>query len=370
MSVHLNRLGTYDVRYRDAAGKQRSKTFRRKRDAERFDQQTKDARQTGMLAHLDGGTETLDHYVEHTWTPAHAAALAPKTRTVYAQVYDKHLSPRVGAVPLRELTAEAIAHLQAELVADVGPQARKKAMTLLGGILQRAAEAHRIPYNPARLVRKAPVPLPPEVRPLAPVSVEALRAAMLTDKHGKRRRNGPRDAAIVALLAYAGPRPQELRTLAWADVRERTLLVNANKTGTRRTVRLLAPLAGDLREWRLACGRPRDRAWVFPDEDGEQWTANAFEKWRARVFVPALERASLEHARPYDLRHSFASLLLHEGRSAIYVARQLGHGADLTNSTYGHVIDELEDAPRIAAEDAIKAARGGSDVRTEFGRGE
>ena len=38
----------------------------------------------------------------------------------------------------------------------------------------------------------------------------------------------------------------------------------------------------------------------------------------------------------------------------IYVARQLGHDAQLTLSTYGHVIDELDDAPRIAAEDAIR----------------
>jgi hypothetical protein len=51
----------------------------------------------------------------------------------------------------------------------------------------------------------------------------------------------------------------------------------------------------------------------------------------------------------------------------IYVARQLGHGAGLTMRTYGHVIDELEDAPRIRAEDAIMAARRGENVRTEFG---
>jgi hypothetical protein len=37
-------------------------------------------------------------------------------------------------------------------------------------------------------------------------------------------------------------------------------------------------------------------------------------------------------------------------------------------STYGHVIDELEDAPRIAAEDAIMAARRGEEVRMKFGR--
>lgn len=41
----------------------------------------------------------------------------------------------------------------------------------------------------------------------------------------------------------------------------------------------------------------------------------------------------------------------------IYVARQLGHDARLTLTRYGHVIDELEDEPRISAEDAIRNAR-------------
>jgi hypothetical protein len=50
-------------------------------------------------------------------------------------------------------------------------------------------------------------------------------------------------------------------------------------------------------------------------------------------------------------------LLLHEGRSVIYVARQLGHDARLTLTRYGHVIDELDDAPRLEAETAIVIAR-------------
>ena len=41
----------------------------------------------------------------------------------------------------------------------------------------------------------------------------------------------------------------------------------------------------------------------------------------------------------------------------IYAARQMGHGADLTMRTYGHVIDELEEAPNLSAEAAIRAAR-------------
>lgn len=46
---------------------------------------------------------------------------------------------------------------------------------------------------------------------------------------------------------------------------------------------------------------------------------------------------------------SFASFLLHEGRSVIYVARQLGHGAEPTMGTYGNVIEELEDQPQVSA---------------------
>ena len=43
----------------------------------------------------------------------------------------------------------------------------------------------------------------------------------------------------------------------------------------------------------------------------------------------------------------------------MYIARQLADDARLTLSTYGHVLDELDDSPQIPAEDAIRAARTG-----------
>jgi integrase len=220
MSIHENRVGGYDVRYRDASGKNRSKSFRRKRDAERFDLKWKDAKQTGGLATLDGGRETLDDYVEHVWVPVHVAPLAPKTQALYAGLYDGHLSPWLGGYPLREITSEVIGHWQANRLAAEAPvESIRKALTLLGGILQRALEAGRIPTNPQRLVRKAAAPATEEVRPFAPASVEAIRAHLRD-----------RDAVFVALLAYAGLRPQEARTLLWAHVGERTLIVHAPKT--------------------------------------------------------------------------------------------------------------------------------------------
>jgi len=260
-----------------------------------------------------------------------------------------------------EASELALSRWQAErIAAGAGREAVLQALMLLGSILQRAMEGERIARNPARIVRKVKRGPRREVRPLAPVTVEKLRAV-----------SRERDAVLISVLAYAGLRPQEALGLCWGHVRDRTLLVERavslgelkdTKTRAHRTVRLLAPLQEDLRGRRRHSVRRTDDALVFPSAAGQLWTKTDWDNWRRRAFDRACVAIALYDARPYDLRHSFASLLLHEGRSVMYVARQLGHAAGLTLSAYGHVIDELDDSPQIPAEDAIRAARSGSCV--------
>ena len=124
-----------------------------------------------------------------------------------------------------ELTPEVIGRCQADrLAADAPVESTRKALTLLGGILQRAVEARRIPSNPQRLVIKAPPAATEEVRPLPPATVEAIRAALST-----------RHALLVSLLAYSGIRPQEAPALRWQHVQDRTLVVHAPKTRRHRS---------------------------------------------------------------------------------------------------------------------------------------
>lgn len=343
------------VRWRQH-GHNRARTFGTRRDATDFDAEVRRQRRSGSLAALDAGMETLGEYVTGTWAISHAVTLAPKTRVHYASLYDRHLRPYLAAVPLREISPEFVGRWQADrLAAGAGPVAVRQAMDLLGSILEHAFISSRVSENPVRRVKKARRPRREEVRALSPAKVEAMRASL-----------GARDATLLSVLAYAGLRPGEALGLRWGDVRERTLLIQRavslgeeadTKTRQHRTVRLLEPLAADLRSWRMASGRPSDDELVFPSKDGQPWTQAAYQSWRRRAFMRSANAAGLAHARPYDLRHSFASLLLHEGRSVIYVARQLGHDARLTLTRYGHVIDELEDTPRIEAEAAIGSAR-------------
>ena len=96
-----------------------------------------------------------------------------------------------------------------------------------------------------------------------------------------------------------GLRPGEALALQWRDIREQTILVERaislgeekdTKTAAHRTVRLLQPLAVDLREWRLRSGRPREKRWCSVGRRNGV-DASGVQSWRRRAFRRAIEAA-------------------------------------------------------------------------------
>jgi integrase len=335
----------------------------RKRDAEALQAEIVRRKRTGELEMLGTGKQTLAEFAEEWWRLYAVPNLAMRTRRSYAGLWDRHVLGRLGALRLQEIRPELIEQYRSELEAEgVGQPTIYRALALLQGVLQRAVEWRRIPQNPVRLVRKPHVRRLREVRPLPPTTVEQLRLAA-----GAATVHGDRDATLICVLAYAGLRPQEALALTWGDVRDRTLLIDkasdgqggvkGTKTGQSRTVRLLGPLAADLMRWRLVSGRPDDEALVFPNPDGAVWNDGAWQTWHRDGWTPACKAIGLTGVRPYDLRHSFVSLLIHEGRHVVDVARQAGHSPTMTLDVYRHVFEEFDPAARIPAEEQIRKAR-------------
>jgi integrase len=248
-------------------------------------------------------------------------------------------------VPLRQLTTERIQRASADLLAaGVPPATVRKALTLLQGMLERAVQWGRIANNPARYVRKPPNPPKRMTQPLSPRQVESLRRTL-----SKRKRL--RDATLVSVLAYAGLRPGEALALRWRDIRGKAILVDkalslgeerATKMRRNRSVRPLAPLATDLAKWRLASDRSSDDDLIFPTAAGNAWTEVDYHNWKRRHFKTAAAANGLDGVRVYDLRHSFASLLLAEQTNPAEIAAQLGHSLQVLFSTYAHVIEDFE----------------------------
>jgi hypothetical protein len=96
---------------------------------------------------------------------------------------------------------------------------------------------------------------------------------------------------------------------------------------------------------------------VFPSPNGSPWNADRARHWRKHAFAQAAAHANVPAARPYDLRHSFISLLIAQGATVVEVARQAGHAPTMTLSTYAHLFDEQDGADHRPAEEQIRAAR-------------
>ncbi len=69
---------------------------------------------------------------------------------------------------------------------------------------------------------------------------------------------------------------------------------------------------------------------MFP---GDQW-GPLLEGHVRKLFERVLRKAELPHFRVYDLRHTFASVLLSEGVPLLYVSNQLGHSKPTTTLQY------------------------------------
>jgi hypothetical protein len=100
------------------------------------------------------------------------------------------------------------------------------------------------------------------------------------------------------------------------------------------------------------------------------WREDDWRNWRKRIFAPAARAIGMTSPRPYDLRHSFVSLLIHEGRlSIVELAEQLGHNPSMCLATYTHVMAELRAAPKVNAEEQIWAARAAVNGSDDTGYG-
>lgn len=361
----------YRVRYRlsgRASEAPKSKTFDTRAEARDFEDALRASKRSlEPTAVLQRSNQTLAAFGREYVEKYARVELAPNTLEVQRCLWNKHVLPRLGTYSLRVLveSPELVQDFKASLLAEeVGPASVAKTLAILSAVLNKAVAWNRIPSNPAAHVRKPPGKRTRVVRPLSPDQVEALRSVMPTEA----------DRRLVAVLAYAGLRPGEALALTGADIGKQSISVTkavalgqekTTKTGQTRIVPLLKPLADDL--------KGQGPGLLFPRADGQHWRDHDLRNWRRRIWQPAAteigigelttsghgraKRSSYKGAVPYDLRHSFASLMLAEGRNPLEVAEMMGHGPKILLDTYAHVIEELRGEPPLPAEQRILHAR-------------
>ena len=357
-----------------------SRTFRLRKDAERWQREQLDARDRGdWVDHRLGKQTVRDWWAE--WWPTRTD-LRPSTQARDEAYYRNHVLPRFGDEPLASLDYTTIGGWVAELRnGGLAPATVHRCHQLLSKLLAAAVKARRIIRNPCDDTDNLPTIERHEMAIITPDQIGLLSAAMFDVTTERLTNNVPgtradpaeievvaeRFAGFVLLGAFSGLRFGELAGLRARriDVTRRELRVEANLIEVRgqllegrpktaagiRTVPLPQRVLDELRPILALLDRS---AFVFTGLSGEPIRAGSF---RSRFWNPATKRAGLDALRMHDLRHTAVSLWIAHGATPKQVQVWAGHRSVSTVfDRYGHLFPGNEEPVMASLDDAVFAA--------------
>jgi integrase len=336
---------TYLARYPDPSGRERAKSFTRKKDAERFLTRIENDKLRGTWTDpVLGRVHLADWYAQ--WRRA-TVELRPNTEARDERLFRLHILPRFGPMPLAAITQyEVRAWVTHTTRQGLAASTVRRAYQLLGKVLGAAVDNGMIAQNPCRRV-----PLPRierrEMRFLTPAEVARLADSI---------RPGYR--ALVLLGAYGGLRIGEMAGLrrgrvdlerGIVEVAEIVTEVSGHlhfgppktRAGYRR-VGLPRVVVEALAEQLAHPGSADDLVFVGPQ--GGTFRLAGF---RHRIWRPATRAAGLDGLRIHDLRHTAVALWIAAGANPKEVAARAGHtSVSFTLDRYGHLYPDADQALR------------------------
>jgi integrase len=339
----------WKARYRSPDGRQRSKNFARKVDAERFLVQIEHTKLTGAYVDPSAGRVTLKSYAEQ-WREmqVHRASTAAQVETNLR----RHVYPTLGDRPLGSIRPSELQAWVSGRGADLSAGTVRLIFRYVSAIFHAAVADRLIASSPCVGV-KLPKVERAQVEPLATEQVEALIAAA-PDRY----------RALVVVAAGTGLRQGECfgLTVDRVDFLRRTVKVDRQlslmpgggpvlappKTEASRRIVPLPAVVVDAVAAHLARFPVGADGYVFTNDAGEPIRRTRFsDTWR-----PLVKRAGVPAGVGFhQLRHFYASLLIRHGESVKTVQLRLGHASAVeTLNTYSHLWPDSDDRTRDAVD--------------------
>ncbi|MGH9086953.1 MAG: tyrosine-type recombinase/integrase [Acidimicrobiales bacterium] len=329
----------YEVRLRGPDGKERSRTFRARKDAERYEREQRAALDKGAWIDPRHASLTTEDYANRWIAERHD--LRPRTVELYRSLLRVHILPSFGKLPLGKVAPTAIRAWNATLAA-AHPVTAAKAYRLLREVLSTAVADELIARNPC-VVKNAGQERSPE-RPMASVAeVEALATAMPDELR-----------PVVLLAAWCHLRRAELLGLERRDVDLLHGTIRIERTANHvpggieigppksaagaRTVAVPPHVLPALERHLTACVAPDGTAPLFTGPQGGRVRPAALQK--------AWDVARRSIGRPelhlHDLRHAGATWLAISGATTRELMARVGHASPAAALRYQHATEDRD----------------------------
>lgn len=385
----------WNVRWKDAAGAHRQKTFEKKKEADKYrafiEVDVHDGKGVVVSANYTVG-DLAGEYLKASFRMVGEGKIARTTHAKEAFYFDRHLLPAFGHLALRDLSESHIDKWLTEVKhgklrgkGELQPATIKQLTQALGRALDMAVRRKMVASNVARVVGKWREHRHGKNDPIRTFSVEeaqrllasiAHRDLGLTAKRKLRAREGwtRRSEAFVRctvyLAAFCGLRLGEVLALRWEDFDFAERLIRVRHSldafdvlkGTKtkaglRDVPMPQILLTELEAWRPHVAA-NERGLIFRSKSGKRISTASFHR---NYWQPALDDADLgpdDRGRRFHfhaLRHFAASMMIAGGIPMPDVAKLLGHSSfDMTLQVYAHPV--LNGTRQHAAVEAIASA--------------
>ena len=286
--------------------------------------------------------EVAEEWLDEQRVRTRVSELAPRTLEIYELSLRRHVLPALGTRQVRSITPDQlVGWIRGLRAAGYAPHSVHNFWGAFHLVLGHAVRHGVIAASPADRLTKAERPTP-----------GASRRRFLSRSEMERMLVAapPRYRTAIACALFSGLRVSELLGLTWRDVDLDGSVIKVHnqlsrqggpvplKTpAARRDVILMFQLGRLLRGLREQSPFAADDDLVFCASSGQ---TIGHRNLARRGLNKATDRAGLEGVTFHVLRHTFASILIAQGRDPVFVSRQLGHtNAAITLRVYAHLFD-------------------------------
>lgn len=281
------------------------------------------------------------------WLTAKEKELKASTLQGYTKIINNFIIPEFKGKPLADLKRVDIKKWLSEM--ECSNKRLSNIQSVLRTALQEAVNDDVIEINALYGWKYENKQAPKIIDDVDPFNAKE-QELILSELQGQHRN-------MFQVFFWTGLRPSELVALQWDDIDWQRNTITVNKSLTQaakefeepktkagnRAVKILKPALDALnnqKQFTLLQGK----SIFINDRTGEPWTGD--QGLRKTVWMPALKRAKVKYRRPYQTRHTYASMMLTAGESIAWLAEQMGH-ADWSSlrKTYAKFIkDSIPDA--------------------------
>lgn len=286
---------------------------------------------------VDAKKQTLQQFLDQWLTDVAKEQCRKNTYAGYKTNLDKHIIPKLGHIPLKQLTPQHIQPVINRLAKTLEPRTVRNIRATLRHALNTAVEWRLLVYNPATVVKMPKIEkYTPHI--LAPDEAHTFIEAIRDHRLGLLIRTaiytGMREGEIIGLLREnvdtAACVIHVTGAVQYIDGKRQRVATKSN-AGVR-DVPIPASLARDLAAHLATHAHP----YVFVTKHGTPYNKSNL----LRDFKALLRKHNMPIIRFHDLRHGCATYLLRT-ENVKTVQQHLGH-ADVTTTLgiYAHVLED------------------------------